>query len=233
VRVDVLATPTSDGELWDLEDEALRLHPFMTGDVFTGVDDGDDGDPTQVMIIAHPCVIRGSRGRLARRVPCCVVKQTQAPLSYKEWPERGFHLFPVTDAIGLGEHYAAYLLEWRSIHYSELRRDRRCATMTDRGVYILLQRFTHAITRCAPLLVDFEAAALHEMREAELEYEWVAEIAGGSDDAAVESQVRAFHTFLEEGGYRELLRQEGGDARLRAIVRMEIKRHLEEGSSSD
>lgn len=226
MRVDVLAAPGSDDELWDLDDEALQLRPYMTGDVFVDVDDGDD-EAVTVMIIGHPCVIRGSRGKLARRVPCCVVKQMQEDLPYDEWPERGFHLFPLPDAAGLGERYAAYLLEWRSVRYGELSRDRRRTTMTDRGVYVLLQRFTHAITRCAPVLADFEAAAVREMREAELEYEWVAGLTADPTEAsAVNEQVRAFHTFLDEEGHRHLLRQEGGDGRLRAIVRAEIKRRL-------
>jgi hypothetical protein len=227
VRIDVLVAPLDDDELWDLDEEACRLRPYMTGDVFAGVDD-DDGEQIAAMIIGHPCVIRGSRGRLARRVPCCVAKQMQNDLPYGEWPERGFHLFPLTDAIGLGSHYAGYLLEWRSVPHGQLVRDRRRATMTDRGVYTLLQRFTHAITRCAPVLADFEAATVKEMREAELEYEWVA---GLSNEAAisaeVEQQVRAFHTFLDADGRRELLRQEGGEARLRGIVRAEIKRRYD------
>jgi hypothetical protein len=223
VRVDALVAPRGDDELWDLDDEALRLRPYMSGDVFADVDDGD-GESVAVMIVAHPCVIRGSRGRLARRVPCCLVKQMQEELPYDDWPESRFHLFPVPESLGLGEHHAAYLLEWRSVRRAELRRDRRRGTMTDRGVYILQQRFTHAITRCAAVLADFEAATVKEMREAELEYEWVAElVADPTDETAVDEQVSAFHTFLDEGGHRALLREEGGDARLRAIVRAEIK----------
>ncbi len=86
MRVDDLVAPRGDDELWDLDEEALRLRPYMTGDVFADVDDGD-GDPIAVMIVGHPCVIRGSRGQLSRRVPCCVVKQMQEAMSYDQWPE--------------------------------------------------------------------------------------------------------------------------------------------------
>ena len=59
---------------------------------------------------------------------------------------------------------------------------------------------------------------------AELEYEWVAELVADPDDEAeVSGLVRTFHTFLDEGGHRALLRREGGDSRLRAVVR-ELKR---------
>ncbi len=225
MRIDALVAPSGDAELWDLDDEALRLRPYMTGDVFADVDDGDgDGETVAVMIVGHPCVIRGSRGKLARRLPCCVVKQMDSELPYEQWPEARFDRFPVPDALGLGEHHAGYLLEWRSVRQGELKRDCRRGTMTDRGVYVLQQRFTHAITRCAPVLADFEAASVTEMREAEFEYEWVGElVADPADDDAVNAQVKAFHTFLDMGGHRVLLHEEGGDSRLRAIVRAEIK----------
>jgi hypothetical protein len=224
VRVDDLVAPRGDDELWDLDEEALRLRPYMTGDVFADVSDGD-GDPIVVMIVGHPCVIRGSRGQLGRRVPCCVVKQMQEEMAYDQWPEGRFDRFPVPQALGLGERQAAYLLEWRSVRRGELQREHRRGTMTDRGVYVLQQRFTHAITRCAPVLADFEAATVREMREAELEYEWVAElIATPEDEAGVAGLVSDFHTFLDDGGHRALLREEGGDSRLRGIVRAEIKR---------
>ena len=223
MRIEALVAPSGDDELWDLDEEALRLRPYMTGDVFADVNDGD-GEAVPMMIVGHPCVIRGSRGKLAQRVPCCVVKQMDGPLPYAQWPEARFDRFPVPDALGLGANHAGYLLEWRSVRQGELKRERRQGTMTDRGVYVLQQRFTHAITRCAPLLVDFEAASVNEMREAELEYEWVAGLVREpANHAAVNAQVQAFHTFLDDGGHRALLREEGGDSRLRAIVRAEIK----------
>jgi hypothetical protein len=88
-----------------------------------------------------------------------------------------------------------------------------------------LRRFTHAITRCAPVLADFERAAVREMREAELEYEWVADLVDDqTDECAISTRVPEFHAFLDDGDRRALLRQPGGDSRLRAVVRAEIKR---------
>jgi hypothetical protein len=224
VRVDALYSPRDDDELWDLDDQALRLKAYMTGDVFVDVADGDD-QPIALMIVGHPCVIRGSRGRLASRIPCCVVKQMEDELPHGQWPEGRFHVFPVHPDLGLGPRHAAYLLEWRSVRRAELSRDRRRGTMTDLGVYALQQRFTHAITRCAPVIADFEKGTVREMREAELEYEWVDDLVGdpGDDAAAVNAEVQAFHSFLDESGHRALLREPGGESRLRAIVRAEIK----------
>jgi len=49
-------------------------------------------------------------------------------------------------------------------------------------------------------------------------------VAAPEDDEQVAAQVRAFHTFLDEDGRRQLLRQEGGEQALRRIVHAEIKR---------
>lgn len=62
------------------------------------------------------------------------------------------------------------------------------------------------------------------MREAELEYEWVADLTMDStDEGEIAGHVTAFHSFLDEEGHRALLLQEGGASKLRAIVRAEIK----------
>jgi hypothetical protein len=145
-------------------------------------------------------------------------------LPYEEWPARRFDKFPVPDTLGLGARQAAALLEWCRVPRKELTRARRRATMTERGVYILQQRFTHAITRYAPLLGAFEQSSRHVMREAELEYEWVAELtADPADEEQSKRLVMAFHEFLDADGRRKLLLEEGGDSRLRAMVRAEIK----------
>ena len=174
MRIGELVTPESDAELFDLDAEALLLKPVMAGDVFANVDTAGD-DAEAVMIVGHPCVIRGSRGKLARRVPCAVVKEMDSPLPFAEWPERRWDKLPCPDSAGLGALSATALLEWRSVPKGQLKRSERRLTMTERGVYVLQQRFTHAITRCAVPIAAFESSSKHVMREAELEYEWVAD----------------------------------------------------------
>lgn len=223
MRVDELVAPENDAELFDADPEALHLKPVMTGDVFTNVDTAGD-DLETIIIVGHPCVIRGSRGKLARRVPCAAVKQMSDPLPYPEWPQRRWDKLPLASTPGLDDHSAAALLEWRSVHKSKLLRSERRLTMTERGVYVLQQRFTHAITRCAVPVADFEASSKHVMREAELEFEWVAELVpDGTDEKHVQDLTEAFHDFLDEDDRRALIRPEGGESQLRSQVRTEIK----------
>jgi hypothetical protein len=223
VRVDELAAPRDDAELYDLHEEALELKPYMTGDVFSDV--AGDGDETvPVMIVGHPCVIRGARGRLMTRVPCCVLKPVEKDIAYAQWPEGDFDKLPVTSALGLGDRQAVRLLEWRSVHHKQLPRSRRRATMTERGVYIVQQRFMYAITRCAVWLSEFEKSSRHVMREAEMEYEWVADLVDDpTDEKEITKLVTDFHKLLDQNDNRKLLLQEGGDSTLRAIVRRAIK----------
>ncbi len=227
MRVDELVAPRNVVELYDLDDEALQLKPYMTGDVFADVAAAEE-ETFAVMIVGHPCVIRGAGGQLMTRIPCCVLKPIEKDIAYSQWPDGDFDKFPLTSAIGLGDRQTVRLLEWRSVHKRELRRVRRRATMTERGVYIAQQRFTHAIARCAVPLAYFERASKHAMREAELEYEWVAELVtpGAAAEPETAKLVKEFHKLLDRDGNRHLLLEEGGDSRLRSIVRSEIKRRL-------
>jgi hypothetical protein len=222
VRIDELAEPEGDDELFDADPEALLLRPYMTGDVFVDVDTGIE--TASVMIGGHPCAIRGAGGKLGTRVPCFVLRPVATPIAYSDWPEHHFDKFPLSDALGLGENQTARLTEWRSVHKRELTRDRRRVTLTDRGVYILQQRFTHSSARAAIPLIEFERASRPVLSEAELEYEWLGELVDpGADQGSIEALVREFHAFLDQAGARELLYQEGGESRARALVRQELR----------
>jgi len=215
-----LAEPADDSELYDLEPEALRLKAYMTGDIFTGVTI-DDEEKT-IAIAGHPCVIRGSGGQLQRRIPCCLVG-TSEPTTYANWPSSKTHLFPLSDALSIGTNRAVQLLEWRSVRGKDLVRDRRRGTLTERGVYIFQQRFTHAITRCVVPIAAFEKTSKHVLREAELEFDWISELAPQhADHRAIADLVTRFHALLDTDGRRALLRQEGGESSLRRIVHAAI-----------
>lgn len=223
MRIDELAAPRDDAELYDLDPEALQLKPYMTGDVFASVEVAPD-ETVDVMIVGHPCAIRGASGKLKTRLPCCVLKAIDREIPYATWPDGDFDKFPLSVALGLAEHQTVRLLEWRSVHHKQLPRASRRATLTERGVYILQQRFTHAITRCAVPLADFERSSKRVMREAELEYEWVADLVDDpTDERAISRLVSSYHRLLDKDGNRALLREEGGDSTLRGIVRREIR----------
>lgn len=131
---------------------------------------------------------------------------------------------PIERRAGDWNGRATKLLHWVSVRRSELSRERRVATLTERGVYIFQQRFTHALTRVGVPLSRFEQVSKHILREAELEYDWISELAAeGADDKAIAQLVRDFHTILDADNNREMLRQEGGESRLRRTIHAAIR----------
>lgn len=234
MRVEALVSPRSQAEIIENDAEALFLKPYMTGDVFADIPDpdapkDDAGRKITVAIVGHPCVIRQSGGRLARRVPCCLVGVNTNPIEFAEWPERQFDLFPLGELHGSGEHVAVRLAEFRPIRDNQLSRDRRIAALTPRGIYVFQQRFAHSLTRVGFQLQAFEEGSKHIVEEAELEAEWVEELARDDrDEKRIADHVRAFHKFLDvevDGEQRRAaLKRQGGQSALRKELRAELKR---------
>ncbi|GEM_PF-1662319 len=227
MRIEELIAPVGDHEIFETDSDALLIKPYMTGDIFVAIPDGDE--EIAVAIAAHPCAIRGANGKLLTRIPCCVLKSTSQPIPYAMWPEGHFDKFPLSDDLGLGPNQAVRLLEWRAVHHRELTRARRRAALTERGVYVFQQRLTHALTRVAVKLDDYERALRDVLREAALEEDWVdGLVADPTDERAIGKAAEAFHRFLDEEETpgrkrRELLKVEGGERRLTKLVRDELK----------
>lgn len=230
MRVGELATPRNAAELFESDADALFFKSYMPGDVFSDVPDLDHpGQTITVAIVGHPCAIRGAGGKLKTRVPCCLVSQIANTVPYEEWPDGHFDYFPLDDALGIGERQAIRLAEFRPVHRRELARERRVAGLTERGLYILQQRFTHSLTRVAFPLAAFEEGSRHIAAEAEMENEWVEGLASDERDAAmVEGAVKEFHKFLDEdvnGAPRRAgFRQTGGTSAINKEIRAEINR---------
>jgi len=230
VRVEDLVSPRNTAEVFEDDPDALFLKPYMTGDLFADVPDPDEPDRTlTVAIVGHPCAIRGHGGQLKTRIPCCIVNQVATAVPYDEWPDGNFDLFPVGDELGLGERLAVRFLEFTSVHRRELQRSRRVAALTPRGVYVFYQRFSHSLTRVAFPLAAYEAGTRHIVEEAELESEWVEQLAGDDrGEKQLDKHVKAFHKFLDEvvdgEPRRAALKREGGHSALRKELRGEMKR---------
>jgi hypothetical protein len=224
-----LDAPSSDLELFETEEEALQLRPFMTGDVFAGVTVGDDTDLT-VAIGGHPCVIRGNKGKLQSKVPCLLVRPSDNPIAYDEWPHRQFEKFPLLAGLSAGSNLAVRLDQWLMVPQSQLKRERRILTLQDRGVYFFLQRFTHSTTRCAFPLHGYEEGFSRVLDEAQLEFQWVGDFAEANgdtrDEAVIKTIVEEFHDFLDEdnGRRRELLKKPGGQSSVLSEMNLRVSK---------
>lgn len=211
-----LIAPEGDDEILDFDEDALRLKPVMTGDVFTGVSVVGEPSPITVMVAGHPCTIR--RGaQLKPRIPCVRVLEHQW-VPYHAWPRQSPGCFPISEAVGIGRGQCATLDDWATADTQELTRDRRRLTLQDRGILVFQQRLIHSLSRfVTPVDVLLETSR-HVLAEAELEYDWVFERDG---TAPLDELIAAFADFMDAEGRRAALRTDG--RRVRREARAELR----------
>lgn len=210
-----LTAPRGVDELYlARHDEVCPARPLMPGDVLAGL------CGSHAMIVAHPCSMRGSGGRLRARVAVAPVSAYERlPLS--AWPSGHYNVFPLPEL--LREPCAAKLLELASATREELQAAKRVATLSDYGVYVLQQRFVFCMTRVVVGLDRLEEVSGHVLAEAELEEEWVDELTDDDDPSAMSEERAAFQTFLD-GDLRASLQQPLRRSEVRRTVRAEIAR---------
>ena len=219
-----LAAPRDAEELYLARGDDVPLaRPLLPGDVLTNVDlDFDDHDGL-VMVVAHPCAMRGRNGILVPRITVAPVRAHDA-VRFDKWPDGHYRVLPLLqlhaddDSVGRAVH----LLELSAARSERLDRAKRILALTDHGVHILQQRLVHSLTRVVVGLDQLQEQSSHVLLEAELEEEWVGELAG-EDGPELEQGSTAFAQFMDEGHRAALL-----DATRRTdtvrTVRAEIKR---------
>jgi hypothetical protein len=217
-----LACPRSLEDLYlERGDELAVSRPVLTGDVFSNVEiDADDHDGL-VLVIAHPCSMRGARGRLRPRIAVAPIRPYQH-LSFESWPAGHFNVFPLPQLLGDDDPpRAASLLELSSARSHELVRERRVAALTTRGVHLLQQRLVNSLTRVVVGLELLDEQSAHVLLEAELEEEWVDDLASDLTPDVVAAQSEAFAEFMDSGLRSRLLEKEA-----RTDVMREVRREI-------
>lgn len=224
-----LAAPESVEELYLARgDDLVAARPVLTGDVFASVAlDADDHDGL-VMVVAHPCAMRGAKGRLAPRITVAPIRPYQS-LPFHRWPSGHYGVLPLPGLRGdADEPRAVHLLELGTVRTSALNREQRILSLTDRGIHILQQRLVFGLTRVAVGLDKLQDQAVNVLLEAELEEEWVDELAANGEPETLESASVEFALYMD-GGFRVAL----GDVTLRSdtvrAVRAEIRRRRAAG----
>lgn len=206
------------------EDVGLS-RPVMSGDVFTGVDVSAANHPGGiVMVVAHPCSMRGARGRLRPRLTVAPIRPYD-DVPFERWPTGHNNVFPLPSLGGDGDQArSASLLELATADSAHLLRERRIAALTTRGVLLLQQRLVFSLTRVLVGLEKFEEQSAHVLLEAELEDEWVDALMGEDADGeeAITAQSGAFAAFMDAGS-RELLLDPERRSDVARAVRAEIR----------
>ncbi|MEJ7785609.1 MAG: hypothetical protein WKF96_12460 [Solirubrobacteraceae bacterium] len=228
---ETLVAPGSNDELYLARgDELVPARPVLTGDVFTNVEiDADDHDGL-VMVVAHPCSMRGARGRLLPRIVVAPIRNHQ-DVAFKRWPTGFFKVMPLPGLHGdQDQSRAVQLLELSAVRSTELTRDRRIASLSNLGIHVLQQRLVFCLTRVAVGLDKLEEQVANVLLEAELEEEWVDDLsADDAEEGALVEQTSAFAAFMDDG-HREALKDPTRRTDTTRAVRKEIRRRKESES---
>ena len=121
----------------------------------------------------------------------------------------------------------SYLLELSAVRSEQLDPDRRILCLTDRGIQVLQQRLVYSLTRVVVGLDRLQEQAAHVLLEAELQQDWVDDLAGGEDAGALADAAAEFNGFMDTGQRAALLDVTRRTDTVRA-VRAEIRRRRHE-----
>lgn len=184
--------------LYDERVDVSRARPILQGDVFELVSIAGFDGPVTVQIVAHPCSMRlGSS--LAPRVTVAPV-MPHALIAGNGWNGNLRHM-PMP-YLADGKHYAARFVDISSCLAAELTRDRRIATLSHQGIYILQQRLIKHYTRLEVPLDDLRRQSAPTLVEAEIQRDWLEEVLRDDEleqDRAVDSEITHFEEWLRTG----------------------------------
>ena len=141
---------------------------MFTGDVYDL--GGDLGNPTRLIVIAHPCSIRTRGGQLSDTVLTARVR-SHAKLPPHSWTNGHFARMPLPELTADAFH-AAEFDEIDRVGTDDLRRGERIACLEEVGINLLQQRITWHLTRCEVPTSKFHEAFSHTYEEADLLEDW-------------------------------------------------------------
>lgn len=204
------------GSLYDERGEVSWSRPIFQGDVFTGVVLPGFGDqPRTVQVVTHPCAMR--------RGPDLLPRITVAPVEPYPAVERDqwdghLKVMPLAELIE-GKHYATKFVDVTAAPSELLTYERRIATLSNRGIYVLQQRLVKHYTRLEVEIPVLRREAAPVLEEAEQQRDWIETVLdedGWTAEAlAVES--KAFDHWLSDGdpSRRDQLRDDANHADIR------------------
>jgi hypothetical protein len=209
--------PIEPDALYDERADVSRARPLIQGDVFDGIALPGFGDePHMVQIVAHPCAMRTGPDLTPRITVAPVVAH---PLVTGAGWNGNLRVMPLPDLVD-GNNFATMFVDVTAAPAELLTRQRRIATLTNKGIYVLQQRLIKHYTRVEMQLELLRRESAAVLAEAELQWHWVEEIltiAELEDDTAIEAEAKVFDDWLGEGtpSRRSLLRDEINFAALR------------------
>ena len=186
-------------QLYDERGDVYRSRMIFQGDVFDGIDLPGFGDtPHRVQVVAHPCAMR-SGVPLNQRITVAPVQNYQR-VEGDAW-DGNLRVMPLAELVD-GKNYATKFIDITAAPSELLTLDRRIATLSDTGIYVLQQRLIKHYTRFEvdiPALAKESASVLWEMHQQRDWIETVLEDESNWTKENLEAEELAFDLWLREG----------------------------------
>lgn len=185
--------------LYDERTDVSRARPLLQGDVFDNVVlPGFDAQPMKVQIVAHPCSMR-TGANLTPRITVAPV-EPHGPIRGSGW-DGNPRLMPLAE-LTEGDHFATKFVDITACPVELLTRDRRIATLSHQGIYVLQQRLIKNYTRVEMALELLRHESAPVLTESELLWDWLEQVltdAEIGDDEALDAEAGVFEEWMRSG----------------------------------
>lgn len=205
-------------------DEVVAQRPIFTGDVFFNVTVEGDEQASSVIVLQHPCVIR----RGIELTPNLLVAEVApaALLPPSQWVEKFFRQLPLAELVAgaTPKHFAAFFDRYHLIRRKDLELDHRVATMSQRGVNLLMQRWVHHNSRMVVPTQEYQKVTSAQYDEADIIEEWC--IDREDDGVSLDDATVEIDTWLTGDKSTTSPRARLEDPQQRSAIRREVRAHF-------
>lgn len=198
--------------LYDERGDVSWARPLLQGDVFDDVVLPGFGDePMMVQIVSHPCAMRTGQGMLLPRITVAPVGPHARIAGQRGW-DGNLRFMPLPELEG-GQNRATKFVDVTAAPVDLLTRNKRVASLSNRGIYVLQQRLVKHYTRIELDLDLLRRQSAPVLVEAEQQWHWIDEVLSEeelADEAAITAEAIVFDGWLSEGdpSRRQLLQDE-------------------------
>jgi hypothetical protein len=211
-------------------DEVVLQRPIFTGDVFFDVSVEGEEQTRNVIVLQHPCVIR----RGVELTPKLLVAEvaSAALLPPSQWAAKFFRQLPLAELVAGDKpnHFAAFFDRHHLIKRKDLELDHRVATMSQRGVNLLMQRWVHHNSRMIVPTQEYQKVTGAQYDEADIIEEWC--IDREDDGVSLDNATVEIDTWLTGDKSPMSPRARLEDPQQRSAIRREVRLYLLERRST-
>lgn len=185
--------------LYDERGSISRTRPLLQGDIFEDIVLPGFGDvPMKVQIVAHPCAMRIGAAVTPRITVAPVEPHSQ--ITGSAW-DRSPRVMPLAELVD-GNHFATKFVDVTACPADLLIRDRRIATLSNQGIYVLQQRLIMHYTRTDMELEILRSQSAPVLTEAQLLWDWLECVlteAETADNELIDAESCVFEAWMRDG----------------------------------